>query len=355
MCRSFQHLIVLEPLGLLYGSAGGFLSPENLVGRSRTSFPPSAAAVSGLIAAHYAKQHSDPQALRQVLDSLRVAGPFWAMSDNPQNFYVPTPFNCLVEQGSDEIAHYQHWDAGQAQWLPLAAEKLDRKTWMSIDHWQSFLKNTVPDSLPIRRAPWQFLSHLHPQLETEQRRVEQGKLFLENSVQLHPDACLVYLSNLPLENLSIAGDWYRFGGEGHLVDLRCEELSQETQDLLAQPIGHSCALITPAVWGSNRLSYRYPQAWGEAVAVLTDRPVPFRYRFGGSGRTKRLSRGRYAVPAGTLYVTEQALPAWHDWENDWFPKEGVYLNRWGCGLALPMPCVSPAISANPNQISSGAA
>jgi hypothetical protein len=35
----FQHLIALEPLGLLYGSAGRFLSPDNLVGRSGTQFP----------------------------------------------------------------------------------------------------------------------------------------------------------------------------------------------------------------------------------------------------------------------------------------------------------------------------
>lgn len=36
----FQYLILIQPLGFLYGSAGRFLSPENLVGRSGTSFPP---------------------------------------------------------------------------------------------------------------------------------------------------------------------------------------------------------------------------------------------------------------------------------------------------------------------------
>jgi CRISPR-associated protein Cmr3 len=36
----FKYLISIEPLGLLYGSAGGFLSPESLVGRSGESFPP---------------------------------------------------------------------------------------------------------------------------------------------------------------------------------------------------------------------------------------------------------------------------------------------------------------------------
>ncbi|NJR66897.1 MAG: CRISPR-associated protein Cmr3, partial [Leptolyngbyaceae cyanobacterium CRU_2_3] len=47
----FRYLIAIEPLGLLYGSAGKFLSPENLVGRSGNSFPPSAATLSGLFAA----------------------------------------------------------------------------------------------------------------------------------------------------------------------------------------------------------------------------------------------------------------------------------------------------------------
>jgi hypothetical protein len=51
----FTHLIIIEPLGLLYGSAGRFLSPENLVGRSGTNFPPSAATLSGLFAASKGK------------------------------------------------------------------------------------------------------------------------------------------------------------------------------------------------------------------------------------------------------------------------------------------------------------
>ena len=45
-----DHLLQITPLGLLYGSAGGFLSPENLVGRSGNKFPPSSATVSGLYA-----------------------------------------------------------------------------------------------------------------------------------------------------------------------------------------------------------------------------------------------------------------------------------------------------------------
>lgn len=44
----FKYLITIHPLGLMYGSSGGFLSPENLVGRSREKFPPDAATLSGL-------------------------------------------------------------------------------------------------------------------------------------------------------------------------------------------------------------------------------------------------------------------------------------------------------------------
>jgi CRISPR-associated protein Cmr3 len=72
MSVAFEYLIVIEPLGLLYGSAGRFLSPENLVGRSGTSFPPSAATLSGL----YAATSSSTE-----LESLQLAGPFWAKSD----------------------------------------------------------------------------------------------------------------------------------------------------------------------------------------------------------------------------------------------------------------------------------
>jgi CRISPR-associated protein Cmr3 len=85
----FFYLVTIEPLGLLYGSAGRFLSPENLVGRSGSSFPPSAATLSGIFAA------SLP--LKDIW-SLQLAGPFWAWNRNPQNFYVPTPLNCLVKE-----------------------------------------------------------------------------------------------------------------------------------------------------------------------------------------------------------------------------------------------------------------
>jgi CRISPR-associated protein Cmr3 len=322
----FKYLIAIEPLGLLYGSAGRFLSPENLVGRSGTSFPPSAATVSGLFAAACGNE---------AVQGLQLAGAFWADRhelERGQNFYVPTPLNYLVKNGTvcDRlVVKDQEWDYASGK---APDEKLESGGWVAIDQWNKPQK--------IHSSPWKFLPHLHPRLELAQRRVAipqeddemQGSLFLENSVQMHPGTCLVYLSNMKLES-----GWYRFGGEGHLADVRCLSIepSSVIHQLLAQSVGKSFALITPAVWGSNRLSSRYPPQWESSVqALLTDRPRPFRYRMGGQEKLKRLSRGRYAVPAGTVYVMKEPLKAWQEWEKEWFPKEGVHYNRWGCGLAL---------------------
>jgi CRISPR-associated protein Cmr3 len=386
----FKHLIVIEPLGFLYGSAGKFLSPENLVGRSGTSFPPSAATLSGIFAA------SLP---RKEIENLQLAGPFWAWSRNPQNFYVPTPLNCLVKD--KEIQHQMVWCqeckerwlvpfrvwqevkgklVGLDVWKTPPNDKFESKIWLPIRHWKRLRHQTTKEpnfseesltqeescflQLKVESSPWQFVPHLHPRLQEEQRRVvepdeEQGSLFLENGVQLNPDACLVYLSNTP-----ITDGWYRFGGEGHLVDLHCQDICPTVTDLLNQELGCSFALITPAVWGSQRLSYRAPQkdnkgnlGWPDNAicAILTERPTPTRYRFGNNpnakaGEAKTLSRGRYAMPAGTVYVLKEPLGNWQSWPEDWFPKEGVPLKhsspedpkkgfsfkRWGCGLALPL-------------------
>ena len=160
-----------------------------------------------------------------------------------------------------------------------------------------------------------------------------------------------------------------------MVNVRCEAIADCTQNLLNQPVGKHFALITHAVWGSNRLSYREPQylckgdvqrhqpdiddqAYDDAhkitgwstEALLTDRAVPFRYRLGNAenhqpNQPKLLSRGRYAVPAGSVYVLKESLESWQDWDLSWFPKEGVSLKRWGCGLALPLPGMSSEYSA----------
>lgn len=335
----FKHLIAIEPLGLLYGSLGKFLSPENLVGRSGAHFPPSAATLSGVFAAAYAGTNQLPK----LHEDLQLAGPFWAMADNPQDFYVPLPFNCLVKDGV--FQGRQQWSTQAEQWLPSFSGKFDSRRWVALSDWDAIAgdDDAAAAAVSTLPAPWQFVPHLHPKLATDQRRVDtdsEGSLFLENAVQLPPNVCLVYLSSLPIQS-----GWYRFGGEGHMVDLSCLDLAAATQARFQQSLGHSFALITPAVWGSNRFSYRVPTAWGKNTRVFTQRPVPFRYRLGGEPQhPKRLSRGRYAVPAGTVYITEDEKSAWLKWSPSWFPKEGPHMNRWGCGLALPLPS---AVASDP--------
>lgn len=210
--------------------------------------------------------------------------------------------------------------------------------------------------LEVKKAnkAWRSIPHLHPKLKQDERRVDensQGSLFLENGIQLDPDACLIYLPNMEIEE-----GWYRFGGEGHIVNLRCEKLANDTQELLTKAVERSFALITPAVWGSNRLSYRKPiclkdsneKNWS-VEALLTERAIPYRYRMGGEGKTKNLSRGRYAVPAGSVYILSDPLPAWQKWTDDWFPKEGPSLKRWGCGLALPLPSALGSVKDSENS------
>ncbi|MGB3655799.1 MAG: type III-B CRISPR module-associated Cmr3 family protein [Rivularia sp. (in: cyanobacteria)] len=345
----FTHLIIIEPLGLLYGSSGRFLSPENLVGRSGSSFPPTAATVSGLFAASKDKDAD--------IRDLMLAGPFWGdvdqLTSKEQNFYVPTPRNYLVK--NEKIVDQLSWNGEHQAWRNQKGEtpvdKYDSNTWLAINNWNN------PEE--VKKHPWKFLAHLHPRLELEERHVirnseEQGSLFLENSVQMETGTCLVYLSNTKLEP-----GWYRFGGEGHMVDVRVEPICNTLTELFKKSVENSFALITPAVWGSNRLSKRVPvclekrdktfyqqeepipenqekNVW-EIEALFTSRPIPFRYRLGGKGDTKLLSRGRYAVPAGTVYILKEPInQPWQEWNENWFPREGPSLKRWGCGLALPL-------------------
>jgi CRISPR-associated protein Cmr3 len=360
----FKYLIQIEPLGLLYGSAGRFLSPDNLVGRSGTSFPPSAAAVSGLFAASHGNAG---------VQGLQLAGPFWAKADQMQNFCVPIPQSFTTHTPKHKPKHKlqagkirtkETWQAGAWETLGEASSgKASRGGWVPIGDWHTLSTPTFTEA-KVYADPWDFLPHLHPKLRENERRVVDpadggGSLFLENAVQLHPEACLVYLSNTKL------GDgWYRFGGEGHMVNLTCHPLDTKTQKLLQKPVGKCFATITPAIWGSNRLSYRKPipmnrdrpdaqpsdnpdVVWADAE-ILTDRPIPCRYRLGNRidedgndvqqrHAPKLLSRGRYAVPAGTVYVLKEALQQpWQEWPTDWFPKEGPSLKRWGCGLSLPL-------------------
>lgn len=355
MHPSFKYLIVIEPLGLLYASAGRFLSPENLVGRSGTSFPPSAATVSGIFAATLKND---------AIQNLYLAGPFWGKTKDvnaEQNFYVPTPLTYLVKDG--QIRHKLSWSFSKKGWLDEKGEapndKFESGTWLAIADWEN--------PTQVEKSPWKFCPHLHPRLALDERRVvsqeeteeAQGSLFLENAVQMRSNTCLVYLSTHPLEP-----GWYRFGGEGHLVEINCLELNEQHIKRFQQELQNQFALITPAVWGSNRLSYREPinltkgkhqndeqensdssnQFVWSVETLYTGRSIPFRYRLGNhhnakpnSRQPKLLSRGRYAVPAGTVYILEEPLDkSWQEWDEAWFPKEGPSLKRWGCGLALPL-------------------
>ena len=111
--------------------------------------------------------------------------------------------------------------------------------------------NKIDRKPEVKTAPWRFMPHLHPRLQQDQRTVavesEQGSLFLENAVQLEPEACLVYLSNT-----KIPAGWYRFGGEGHMVEIECLPMGI-VQKLFEQPLENSFAIITPAIWGFKSL------------------------------------------------------------------------------------------------------
>jgi len=320
----FQYLISINPLGFMYGSAGAFLSPENLVGRSGAKFPPDAATLAGLMFSinKINKEYSQ----EKLRDNLYVTGPFWAKSNNKQNFFVPIPWHKIISKKG-----FGEWKIENDEWK--LEKNIDKPEpdyrWQTITSWKTAAQElNKPDK--IADNPWKFVSFLHPKIQTNQRCTEDSDgLFLENSVQIPDDVCLVYLSTYPIDN-----GWYRFGGENHIVEISCDKINQRTVDTLNQPIGKSFALITPGVWGSNRISHRQPQhdTFPETMQMLTDKPVPYRYRSEGT-----LGRGRYAVPAGSVYVLKEPInKSWWEWDETWFPKEGYSLKKVGCGLCLPV-------------------
>ncbi|NJK74440.1 MAG: CRISPR-associated protein [Microcoleus sp. SU_5_6] len=362
----FKCLITVSPLGLMYGSAGGFLSPENLVGRAGAKFPPDTGAIAGLFFnANREQKFAEHQELR---NKLVVAGPFWAKQDTPKEFYVPIPWHQVIAEKEDDEWFFvkkepnvtetiesndNKWCLGQHKWERQNKDLKPEYSWQSIDSW-NLPASDLRERQAFAKAPWEFLSFLHPKIKTQERHVvEKDGLFLENAVQLHEDCCLVYLSNYKLPD-----GWYRFGGEGHLVEIESHPLSEKHKinRLLNQnqKIQHAFALIAPGVWGSNKLSYRYPihpEFPRQGLKMLTDKAVPYRYRLGHSKkeelageseiydpkRSGRLSRGRYAVPAGSVYVFKHPLNlTWWDFPDEWFPKEGFPLKHLGCGLCLPI-------------------
>lgn len=322
----FKYLISINPLGLMYGSAGAFLSPENLVGRSGAKFPPDAATLAGLMfSINKINKKYSQETLR---DNLYVAGSFWAKSNNKQNFFVPIPWHKIIAKKG-----FGEWKIENDEWK--LEKNIDKPEpdyrWQTITSWKTAAQElNKPDK--IADNPWKFVSFLHPKIQNTERCVEKSDgLFLENSVQIPDDVCLVYLSTYPIDN-----GWYKFGGENHVVEISCDEINSKTVGILNQKIGKSFALITPGVWGSNRISKRFPEnAFSpnpDNIKMLTDKPVPYRFRSQGT-----LGRGRYAVPAGSVYVLKEPInKPWWEWDETWFPKEGYSLKKVGCGLCLPV-------------------
>lgn len=372
--NSFKYLIAVKPLGFMYGSAGAFLSPENLVGRSGTKFPPDAATMAGLF--FHANQEHQFTNHKDLSNTLVVAGAFWAERNDPKDFYVPIPWHQVVAEKEDDEWYFvkkkiplsaasdtdeTNWILGQYRWHRDNKDLNPDYTWQSISSW-NLPADELRERQAVKTAPWEFIPFLHPQLKQQERHVvNQDGLFLENAVQLDQKYCLIYLANYELPS-----GWYRLGGEGHLVDIQTHTLSEthKINKLLRQKIHHAFALINPGVWGSNKLSYRYPhhpKFPHQGLKMLTDRPIPYRYRIGeshpkdaekqdyDSSKTGRLSRGRYAVPPGSVYVFKHPLNlTWWDFPDEWFPKEGFPLKHLGCGLCLPIdikglpPCTTKA-------------
>lgn len=347
---TFTTLITLEPLGLLYGSSGRFLSAENLTGKAGEHFPPDSPTLAGLVAAQL------PADVRRDLVS---AGPFWIdlLEDPDPDLRLPAPL-CLLQDPEvmecDGLpgrhcrrAAARLLPAGEG-WLPEGSATLPPKPeqggWVRLSQWQRL----GDPGLTVELDPWKAVPHLHPRLQEDQRcSAQHDALFLELGIALAPGVALAYLCSH-----AIPDGRYRFGGEGHLVELRCLPVPPALSALLEESLKGSFALITPGVWGSSRLSMREPLdtsrrpalcPWhrnGEKPLLLTDRPRSWRHRLGG-GREgiRRLSRGRWAVPPGSCYALPpgQQLPPWPGWPESWFPREGLSLRHFGTALALPLP------------------
>lgn len=354
----FAWLVQLEPLGLLYGSSGRLLSPEVLTGRAAEHFPPNAPAAAGLIAS---------QLPRHEVWHLHTAGPFWLNPDG--ELMLPAPMALIQEEDAvrGRLSRQRlHWRQANgidqpAGWWEPPGTTTPRKSrgggWLALSHWPHPANPNAPaDGLPIHDDPWCAVPHLHPKLlENERVSAKEGALFLEYGIALQPGVRLAYLSSHALPEGVM-----RFGGEGHLVQVRCVPIPELLLALLRQPLTAPFALLTPGLWGGPKLSIREPidttvprghfpwHRHGQPPGILTDRPRPWRHRLGAGGRDpspatlhgpakRRLSRGRWALPAGSCYqLAGDPLPPWAEWPEAWFPKEGFSFKHLGTALALSL-------------------
>jgi len=339
----FQHLILLEPLGLLYGSSGRLLSPEALTGRAAEHFPPDSPAIAGLLANRL--DHASRW-------NLYTAGPFWCSPSG--ELMLPAPLTLLQEsEGGQRLSQRRlQWHQGETElqatgWRPADGGAPPRKPptggWVALSDWPQL---GCDQPVAVQADPWQAVPHLHPRLHDDSRvSAGENALFLEYGIALEPGVRLAYLSSH-----AVPTGVYRFGGEGHLVELSSQPLPKALLDLLHTPLAGPFALITPGLWGGPKLSLREPidttvpngrHPWhrgGQAPGILTDKPRPCRHRLGaGSNGRRRLSRGRWAMPAGSCYlVPGDPLDPWAEWPEAWFPREGFSFKQLGTALALPL-------------------
>lgn len=354
----FQCIVLIEPLGLLYGSSGRLLSPEVLTGQASEHFPPDSPAVAGLLAS---------QLSRADVEHLFTAGPFWW--SGCEDLMVPAPMLLLQEEGgatgrqSRDRLTWQESNAEQqwtGWWHQAWADQQGKRQnggWIRLVDWPHPANPDRPAKvIAIHDDPWQAIPHLHPKLRDNERvSALEGALFLEYGVALPPMVRLAYLSSHPIPDGTV-----RFGGEGHLARLSCVEIPPLLGTLLAQELKAPFALITPGLWGGPKLSIREPidttiprghfpwRREGKPPGILTERPRPWRYRLGAGSRDpspwpgerpakRRLSRGRWALPAGSCYqVAGAPLQPWAEWPEKWFPKEGFSFKQLGTALSLPI-------------------
>ncbi|MEB3827777.1 hypothetical protein [Phormidium sp. CCY1219] len=155
----FEYQIKIRPLGAMYGSTGGFLSPENLVGRSGAKFPPDAATLAGLFfSAHY----RNPTVKQELKEQLYVTGLFWAEQGTPNKIMVPIPWTIVIGEKSRDRWEIQ-WENGELIWHQQTPELDPDYTWQSITNWDDI--TAIFKNRESGKPPWTFAPCLHPQMK----------------------------------------------------------------------------------------------------------------------------------------------------------------------------------------------
>ena len=157
----FKHLLLLEPLGLLYGSSGRMLSPESLTGRVSEHFPPDSPTLAGLIGSQLervsgAKKEDSP------IRHLHTAGPF-CFDTKANNLWLPAPFTLLQQEtgeGEPSLRQLQ-WqrgdlEGGAGSWQPLDGAPMPRKYrrggWVALRHWHQLRGGGEPTTASATRS-----------------------------------------------------------------------------------------------------------------------------------------------------------------------------------------------------------